>query len=164
MKTMRILSCALASILAFTFVACSASTSRDESRIVAIGDVHGDLQATRAALRLAGAIDEQDHWVGGNLTVVQTGDQLDRGEDEQAILDLFDALGEEAAAAGGAFYPLLGNHELMNAKGDLRYVTEGGSRTSRMWATMIRRTLFWPPTNRISEPAWPPCYQAGHMP
>lgn len=95
-------------------------------RLVAIGDVHGDLAATRRALRLAGAIDAEDHWVGGTLVVVQTGDQLDRGDDEQAILDLFARLQTEAEAAGGAFHPLLGNHELMNVAGDLRYVTPGG--------------------------------------
>ena len=34
------------------------------TRIVAIGDLHGDLDAARAALRLAGAIDAQDRWIG----------------------------------------------------------------------------------------------------
>ena len=95
-------------------------------RIVAFGDVHGDLEATREALRLAGAIDDRDRWIGGELIVVQTGDQLDRGDEEQAILDLFERLRVESRAAGGAFYALLGNHELMNPRGDLRYVTEGG--------------------------------------
>lgn len=95
-------------------------------RIVAFGDVHGDLAATRTALRLAGAIDDDDRWIGEKLVVVQTGDQLDRGDDEQAILDLFVRLRDEADAAGGAFHALLGNHEIMNAEGDLRYVTEGG--------------------------------------
>ena len=98
----------------------------DEQRIVAFGDVHGDLEAARGALRLAGAIDEQDRWIGGDLIVVQTGDQLDRGDQEQAILDLFERLRIESEAAGGAFHALLGNHELMNARGDLRYVTDGG--------------------------------------
>ena len=96
------------------------------ARIVAFGDVHGDLDATRTALRLAGAIDQDDRWVGGRLVVVQTGDQLDRGDDERAILDLFDRLRVEAAEAGGGFHALLGNHELMNARGDLRYVTPAG--------------------------------------
>lgn len=95
-------------------------------RIVAIGDLHGDLNATRRALRLAGAIDARDRWVGGNLVLVQTGDQLDRGDDEQAILDLFARLATEAAEAGGAVHALNGNHELMNAALDLRYVTPGG--------------------------------------
>lgn len=94
-------------------------------RLVAIGDVHGDLAATRTALRLAGAIDEADRWVGGDLVVVQLGDVLDRGDDEQAIFDLLFRLEAEAAAAGGALVFLLGNHELMNAAGDFRYVTRG---------------------------------------
>jgi hypothetical protein len=107
--------------LSLTFSACA-----PQKRIVAFGDVHGDLEVTRSALRLAGAIDSDDRWIGGELIVVQTGDQLDRGNDEQAILDLFEKLRVEAAAAGGAYYALLGNHELMNVRGDLRYVTEGG--------------------------------------
>jgi len=95
-------------------------------RIVAIGDLHGDLGATRQALRLAGAIDEDDRWIGGDLTVVQTGDQLDRGDEEQAILELLDRLQDEAQTVGGALHVLNGNHELMNARPDFRYVTEGG--------------------------------------
>jgi hypothetical protein len=95
-------------------------------RLVAIGDLHGDLVAARSALRAAGAIDADDRWSGGDLVVVQTGDVLDRGDDEQAILDLLFRLEGEAAAAGGALVLLLGNHELMNAAGDFRYVTPHG--------------------------------------
>ncbi|HSR98285.1 MAG TPA: metallophosphoesterase [Kofleriaceae bacterium] len=96
-------------------------------RTVAIGDLHGDLGATRAALRAAGAIDERDRWAGGDLVVVQTGDVLDRGDDERAILDLIARLESEARVAGGAFVLLLGNHELMNGAGDFRYVTPAGA-------------------------------------
>jgi hypothetical protein len=95
-------------------------------RVVAIGDVHGDFAAARAALRLAGAIDDQDAWVGGSLVVVQTGDELDRGDQEREIVDLFDALAPAAERAGGAVHALNGNHETMNVAGDFRYVTPGG--------------------------------------
>lgn len=95
-------------------------------RLVAIGDLHGDLAATRAALRLAGAIDGEDRWIGEELVVVQTGDQLDRGDDELEILDLLESLGAQARLAGGEVHVLNGNHELMNAKLDMRYVTVGG--------------------------------------
>ncbi len=95
-------------------------------RVVAIGDLHGDLAATRAVLRLAGAIDDRDRWIGGKLILVQTGDILDRGDGEQAILDLFESLVGPARAAGGAVHVLNGNHELMNAALDFRYVTPGG--------------------------------------
>lgn len=97
-------------------------------RIVAIGDLHGDLASAREALKTAGAIDDQDRWIGGSLVLVQVGDQLDRGDDEPEILSLLERLSGEAARSGGAVHILNGNHELMNAVGDLRYVTEDGMR------------------------------------
>ncbi len=95
-------------------------------RLIAIGDLHGDLAATRAALVLGGAIDASGRWIGGDLTLVQTGDQLDRGDDERAILDLFVQLPPAAASKGGQVIVLNGNHEVMNVQGDYRYVTPAG--------------------------------------
>lgn len=89
-------------------------------------DVHGDLQATLDVLALAGLVDAEGRWAGGETVAVQTGDQLDRGDDEEAILELFERLRDEAWAAGGAFHPLLGNHEVMQTELDFRYVTDGG--------------------------------------
>lgn len=94
-------------------------------RLVAIGDLHGDVKAARAVLRLAHAIDDRDHWIGGKLVVVQTGDEIDRGDDDRTILELFDRLTDAAQAAGGNVRALLGNHEVMNVSGDFRYVTPG---------------------------------------
>lgn len=95
-------------------------------RIVAVGDVHGDLAATREVLSLAGLIDQEGHWSGGTTILVQTGDILDRGDDEPEILALFWRLQEEALKVGGRVELLLGNHEIMNAQGDFRYVTRDG--------------------------------------
>jgi hypothetical protein len=94
-------------------------------RVVAIGDLHGDLDATRRALKLAGAIDDKDTWIGGKLVVVQTGDAIDRGDDDRKILDFIERLKEEATKAGGELVALVGNHEIMNARLDFRYVTKG---------------------------------------
>lgn len=107
-------------------------------RLVAIGDLHGDLDATRRALKLAGAIDDTDKWIGGELVVVQTGDDIDRGDDDRAILDLFDRLRDEAKAKGGMFLVLNGNHELMNVALDFRYVTPGSKRSFDDLATPRR--------------------------
>jgi hypothetical protein len=94
-------------------------------RVVAIGDLHGDLGGTRAALRAAKAIDDKDRWIGGDVAIVQTGDILDRGDDEVEIYQLLERLDADARKAGGAIILLNGNHELMNAARDYRYVTPG---------------------------------------
>ncbi len=95
-------------------------------RVVAIGDMHGDAGAAWRALRLAGLVDAELRWVGGRAVLVQTGDVLDRGDDERALLDGLARLQREAAAAGGRVVLLNGNHELMNVQGDFRYVTPRG--------------------------------------
>jgi calcineurin-like phosphoesterase family protein len=110
-----------------TPVTLSAAISRPGAdRVVAIGDLHGDLEATRRVLRLASAIDERDHWAGGKLVVVQTGDLIDRGDGDRDVLELVERLVTEAKAAGGEFVSVLGNHEVMNVSLDFRYVTPGG--------------------------------------
>lgn len=112
-------------------------------RVVAVGDLHGDLASARQALRLAGAIDAKDRWSGGKLVLVQVGDQLDRGDDEPEILTLLERLAEEAPKTGGAVHVLNGNHELMNAVGDLRYVTDDGMRDYA--ATPLAASAEFPP-------------------
>lgn len=92
-------------------------------RLVAIGDLHGDVEATLAALRLAGLVDAQGRWSGGDSVLIQTGDTTDRGPRSRGVLELLLALREEARAAGGEVRLLLGNHEAMNLQGDWRYVS-----------------------------------------
>lgn len=91
--------------------------------VVAIGDVHGDFDDFVAILQKGGLIDAQHHWIGGKTTLVQVGDLLDRGPKPRDVMDLLMALEKEALQAGGRVIALLGNHEMMNIMGDLRYVT-----------------------------------------
>lgn len=102
-------------------------------RVIALGDFHGDLAKARAAMRLGGLIDSTDHWAGGTTVAVQVGDQLDRGGDEIAILLLLERLKAEAAAAGGVFSVLNGNHETMSAMGQFRYASADGLADFRRW-------------------------------
>ncbi len=91
--------------------------------IVAIGDVHNDFDDFVAILRRTGLIDKQNHWTGGKTKFVQVGDLLDRGPKPREVMDLLKSLEREAVQAGGRVVSLLGNHEVMNIMGDLRYVT-----------------------------------------
>ena len=99
------------------------SSAEPAESLVAIGDVHGDFDDFVAILQHIGLIDRQNHWTGGKTTFVQVGDLLDRGPKPREVMDLLMALEKEAGQAGGRVVSLLGNHEMMNIMGDLRYVT-----------------------------------------
>lgn len=94
-------------------------------RIVAVGDLHGDFQAWTDIARDAGLIDAAGKWSGGTTTLVQLGDITDRGPDSLKIITSLRQLQREAPRTGGKVVVVLGNHEAMNATGDLRYVTPG---------------------------------------
>jgi hypothetical protein len=92
-------------------------------RIVAVGDIHGAYDALVATLQNADVIDEKLAWSGGKTHFVTTGDLLDRGPESRRVMDLIMRLEQEAPLAGGRVHQLLGNHEVMNLIGDLRYVS-----------------------------------------
>lgn len=103
-------------------------------KLVAIGDVHGDVEKARRAFRLAGIVDENGAWSGGDCVVVQVGDILDRGHNEVEMYYWFEKLQREAKESGGAVYILNGNHETMNVGKQFRYATPGGFKDFSKWA------------------------------
>ncbi len=92
-------------------------------RIVVFADVHGAYEQLVAVLRETAVVDESLRWRGGKTHLVGLGDLLDRGADSRKALDLLMRLDKEAQTTGGAVHVLLGNHEVMNIAGDLRYVS-----------------------------------------
>ncbi|XP_057437337.1 shewanella-like protein phosphatase 2 [Lotus japonicus] len=109
-----------------------------QSRLIAIGDLHGDLDRSKQALRLAGLIDSSDRYAGGSATVVQVGDVFDRGGDELKILYFLEKLKREAARCGGNIITMNGNHEIMNVEGDFRFATESGVEEFKSWLEWFR--------------------------
>lgn len=67
-------------------------------KLIAIGDIHGDLTVAIKALKLAKVIDEnisnntkdinKINWIGGKTVVVQLGDQIDRVRPNELVNDL----------------------------------------------------------------------------
>lgn len=96
---------------------------QDVERVVAISDVHGAFTAMVETLENAHVLDDGLAWAGGKAHLVVTGDILDRGPDSRKVMDLLMRLEGEAREAGGMVHVLLGNHEVMNLTGDLRYVS-----------------------------------------
>jgi len=83
-------------------------------------------------------------WIGESTYVVQVGDQIDRcrpwdthgcknrettSNDEDSDIEImlfYDSLDRIAQVKGGRVFSLLGNHEIMNVRGDMRYVSYKG--------------------------------------
>jgi hypothetical protein len=118
-----------------------------QSRVVVIGDIHGDLESAVKMLLISGVVKKDGHrlkWIGGSTYVVQVGDQIDRCRpignmtcgnkhttfnDEASdikILELYTNLHTQAVKSGGAVISLLGNHELLNATAHMDYVSYEG--------------------------------------
>jgi hypothetical protein len=111
-------------------------------RVVAVGDIHAAYDNFVSVLRLAGLLNETGEWAGGKAHLVQTGDLLDRGSDTPKVLDLVMRLEGEARKAGGRVHALLGNHEVMNIVGDLRYVNAAEYEHFRTPQSLDRRWRF----------------------
>ncbi|CAL8467940.1 g7478 [Coccomyxa elongata] len=118
---------------------------RTSGRIIAIGDIHGDVQKAITSLKLGGVLVEDSCgrpvWCGGNTVVVQLGDVLDRGDSEIGAIILLRELDRQARLQGGAVYMLNGNHESLNVAGNFRYVTPGGFRESALVAGLRGEAL-----------------------
>ncbi len=91
-------------------------------RMVAIGDVHGDNTSFKAILKKSGLVNEKLDWSGGKTVFVQIGDLLDRGPHSRQAMDLMIKLEEQAPKKGGKVFFVIGNHEVFNLVGDLRYL------------------------------------------
>ncbi len=149
------------------------------SRVVAIGDIHGDFDALVSILREVELVDTQHRWIGGTATLVQTGDFTDRGPGVRAVMDLLMTLEEQAESSGGRVNVLLGNHEVMNLMRDMRDVApesytsfaDSKSEARRKAAYRAYQRL---PTSRLSagvpasdlqqkEDAWMAAHPAGFL-
>ncbi|KAJ1447573.1 Metallo-dependent phosphatase-like protein [Pelagophyceae sp. CCMP2097] len=94
------------------------------SRVIAIGDVHGDMNALQVCLRIAGVIDGNGDWAAEPRTLLMScGDILDRGDEDWRCLKYLTGLRRAARLQSSDVACVLGNHEVLNVCGDTRYVT-----------------------------------------
>ncbi len=113
---------ALLLIVSYGVPASARTIETVPSKIIAIGDLHGDYDAYISILNRAALIDSDDKWIGQDAILVQTGDIADRGPDSLKIIRHLKKLRKQAEKDGGEVITLIGNHEAMNMTGDLRYV------------------------------------------
>ena len=93
------------------------------SRILAIGDLHGEYDGFARLLINTGVIDGQLNWRWGKGHIVICGDVFDRGQKVTECLWLIYKLQQQAQRAGGRVHLIIGNHEVIHllkmGRGDL---------------------------------------------
>ncbi len=147
------LGCLLALALSVALGAAAGSlpnpNEQAQPRIVAIADVHGDVASFTAILQRAGLLNESGLWAGGSTVLVQLGDLLDRQPAAKQVMTLAMSVESAAPRTGGRAIFLIGNHEAMNAMGELRDVVpatyaafvDAESQSRRQTAWSIHRAL-----------------------
>jgi hypothetical protein len=96
----------------------------DVNKFLAISDIEGNFAAFRKLLQANGVMDNFYNWTFGDGHLVLTGDFVDRGNQVTEVLWLIYSLEDKAKAEGGHVHFILGNHEIMNLSGDLRYLNK----------------------------------------
>ena len=110
-------------------------------QMLLMSDPHGDFVPFVQVLKGNGVINEEFDWIYGTGHLAILGDVMDRGDDQTTIFWLIYKLEEQARLAGGAVHFLIGNHEVMITRNDLRYLTPkyltvseiSGIRYDRLW-------------------------------
>ncbi|MBC8034388.1 MAG: metallophosphoesterase, partial [Chitinophagaceae bacterium] len=91
-------------------------------KLFVLSDIEGNFDKFRKLLQSSKVMDENFNWTFGNGHLVFAGDMFDRGYQVTECLWLIYSLEEKAKTDGGYVHFILGNHEIMNLQGDLKYV------------------------------------------
>ncbi len=88
-----------------------------DSRVIAIGDLHGDLDSLKQILVENKVIDRQGKWISGTDHLVLNGDLVNLGPKSFELLNFVMELEKQASLSRGKVHAILGNHEVMLATG-----------------------------------------------
>ncbi len=91
-------------------------------KLLALSDIEGEFSALRSLFIGNKVMDKNYNWIYGTGHVVICGDLFDRGFNVTEQLWLLYKLEQDAVAKGGYLHIILGNHDIMNLSGDVRYV------------------------------------------
>lgn len=92
------------------------------NKMLVISDIEGNFEGLKLILQGNKIINDDFKWTFGNNHLILLGDFFDRGTNVTECLWLIYKLEEEAEKKGGKVHFILGNHEVMNMKGQLKYV------------------------------------------
>lgn len=107
---------------------------KSNQKIIAIGDIHGDLDTLKTILKSLSLIDGEDRWIGKDIHLVFVGDLVDRGPQSKEVMDFIMELEGVAPALESHVHTLLGNHELLVTMGAFKYLHRNDLRAFNDWS------------------------------
>jgi hypothetical protein len=110
--------------------------------VFVVADTHGEFEILVTLLRAHKVVGTKLEWTYGKGHLVVLGDVFDRGPNQLEILWLLYKLQHEAEQAGGGAHLVLGNHEAMVMRGDLRYLHARYADTTRVLGVPDYSHLF----------------------
>lgn len=93
-------------------------------KLLFLSDIEGEFDALRNLLLANKVINKKYEWIFGKGHLVICGDLFDRGKDVPATLWLLYKLEKAAKLKGGYVHTILGNHDIMNLAGNLKYLDQ----------------------------------------
>lgn len=94
------------------------------NKMFVLSDIEGNFKGFKSILQGNKIIDKNFNWTFENNHLILVGDFFDRGLNVTECLWLIYKLEDEAEKQGGKVHFILGNHEMMNLKGQLKYVRD----------------------------------------
>ena len=110
-------------------------------RMLVISDVEGEFDVMERFLRGNGVVDKAGRWAFGKGHLVTVGDMVDRGTKQLEVLWMLWRLDREARKAGGRVHFVLGNHEVMQMGGDIRYTAPKYKKVAALFGIPCRELL-----------------------
>ena len=117
-------------------------TTKKNASLFVVADTHGEYEILAQMLIAHRIVDRALQWSFGNGRLVILGDVFDRGAHHTEILWLLYALEAQARKAGGGVHLVLGNHETMVMRGDLRYLHAKYRQTAEAFGVSSYAALF----------------------
>jgi hypothetical protein len=111
-------------------------------KLIALSDIEGNFDVLSKLLKANKVIDDQYNWIYGKGHLVFVGDMFDRGNQVTECLWLIYALEDKAKSAGGYVHFILGNHEIMNLSGNLKYVQKKYKDNAELFQADYAKILY----------------------
>lgn len=127
-------------------------------KMLIISDIEGNFKGFKSILLGNKIIDSNFHWTYSKNHLVLVGDFFDRGINVSECLWLIYKLEQEAEQQGGKVHFILGNHEIMNLQGNLKYVRNKYFKNAdtlnlayKKWVSLNTETGRWLRTKNTVE-------------